>query len=260
MNEREKSYKLTAIHDRHGNRWEEQHPQHKAFSDNLVGCVARYIRQSVDVYTGMPTAIIDLIRGPAGKHIHGIIEIKSLEEIRELENGYLEIVTTKCVYCFEPVVAAKALYPEEGAMIELYLCNDHIQFDSGLYVDGHGRPHVLEAVLNLGHGHHHVAVMRKDRPFATVCTYIPMGDCIKLYSMFCQQQEYANRIVIHNVGTSPLKISFERYPEVWTIQPGEAKRLTRECCDDAAEKAYEEGEITGPQKTGHGGGSHETDM
>ena len=235
MNEREKSYRLTAIHDRHEKRGEELYPQRKAFFDNLVGCTARYIRQSADAYNGSPTAKIDLLQGPDGKCIHGSIEINLLEDVRELENGDLEIVTTDCVCCFEPVVAAQDLYPEDGAMIELYLCNDHIQFDSGLYVDDHGSPHVLDAVVNLGRVHHNVAVVRKDRPFATVCTYIPMGDCIKLYSMFYHQQKYARRFVVHNIGTSPLKITFERNPESWTIQPGQARRLTKECCDGAGE-------------------------
>ena len=72
---------------------------------------------------------------------------------------------------------------------------------------------------------------------AVICKYLPTGACIELNSMIYHQEEYASRIVVHNSGTSPLKVSFERHPEVWTIQPGEAKRLTRQNCDGSTEKA-----------------------
>ena len=208
----------------------------KALCDNLVGCIAGNMRQTVDAYSVSPVVKIDLIQGRTGRFIPGIVEIRSLEDVLKTEGGYLEIVTTHCVYCFEPVQEAQDLYPAEGGMIELYLCNDHIQFDAGLYVDGHSRPHVLEAVLNLGTVRHDVSVVRKDRPHLPICKYIPRGERIEFYSMIYHQEEFASRIVVHNSGTSPLRITFERYPEVWTIQPGEAKRLTQKNCDGATER------------------------
>ena len=233
---KEISYRLAAIYDREGNRWEEVYPECNTFCDNLVGCIARNICQTVDAYSGMPMMKIDLIQGRMGKFISGIVEIQSVEDVREVEGGYLEIVTTHCVYRFEPVRAAQDLYHPEGGMIELYLCNEHIQFDAGLYVDGHSQTHVLEAVLNLGTVHHDVSVVRQDRPHLPICKYIPRGERVEFNSMIYHQEEYAARIVVHNSGTSPLKVSFERHPEVWTIQPGEGKRLTRQNCDGTTGK------------------------
>lgn len=233
---KEMSYRLAAIYDREGNRWEEQYPEQKVFCDNLVGCMARNMRQTVDAYSGMPMMKIDLIQGRTGKFIPGTVEIKSLEGVREVEGGYLEVLTTHCVYRFKPVRAVQDLYPDDGGMIVLYHCNDHIQFDAGLYMDGHSQIHVLEAVLNLGTAHHDVSVVRKDRPHLPICKYIPRGERIEFNGMIYHQEEYASRIVVHNSGTSPLKVSFERHPEVWTIQPGEAKRLTRQNCDGTTGK------------------------
>ena len=240
MKEMEKSYRLMAIYDRRGNRWEEQNPEQTAFCNNLMGCIARHMRQTVDAYSGSPVVKIDLIQGRTGRFIPGIAEIRSLEDVRKTKDGYLEIVTTHCVYCFEPVRAVQDLYHPEGGMIELYLCNEHIQFDAGLYVDGHSQTHVLEAVLNLGTVHHDVSVVRKDRPHLPICKYLPRGEYIEFYGMIYHQEAFSSRILIHNSGTSPLRITFERYPEVWTIQPGEAKRLTQKNCDGATEKANAE--------------------
>ena len=49
---KEMSYQLVAIYDRQGNRWEEQNPEQTAFCNNLVGCIARNMRQTVDAYWG----------------------------------------------------------------------------------------------------------------------------------------------------------------------------------------------------------------
>ena len=85
--------------------------------------------------------------------------------------------------------------------------------------------------------HHDVSVVRKDRPHLPICKYIPRGGRIEFNGMIYHQEEYASRIVVHNSGTNPLKVSFERHPEVWTIQPGEAKRLARKYCDGSTENA-----------------------
>ena len=86
---KEISYRLAAIYDREGNRWEEVYPECKTFCDNLVGCIARNIRQTVDAYSGMPMMKIDLFQGGTGKIIPGTVEIQSVEDVSPGGTGSL---------------------------------------------------------------------------------------------------------------------------------------------------------------------------
>ena len=127
-------------------------------------------------------------------------------------------------------------------MMELYLCDQNAQFAGGIYRDRDQNLHFLNGVVNLGCGQERVLVEPKDRPGHSVCSYVPMGDRIEFRGGWGNcHKVLASRMRIHNKGKIPLKIFFDTQPETWTIQPGEVKQLTKECCDGSSDKACEEG-------------------
>ena len=85
----------------------------------------------------------------------------------------------------------------------------------------------LEDVVHLGLRNDFVQLERLDTPGVIQCKYFPKGDSVEFYTKLFGHAEYASRFVVHNAGKSTLKIYFERNPEIWTIQPGETRRLTQ---------------------------------
>lgn len=233
MSYTEKVYRIVGIFDRQGNRRADVDPRHKEFYSNLEGCHARNIREDTYFYSGDKIIRIDVIQDPNGNWINRNFKTSPLEEIRELDDGGLEIVTRRSVYRFVPAEIKPPIYQDDAELIELYLCDENSQFAAGYYYDGEKQPHTLIGSVHLGTFQDSVMVCLAEEPGVCTCRFFPMGHTIEFYNTLYGQQDYSRRILIHNTGKSPLVIQFEGFQATWTIQTNESKMIMPFCADGA---------------------------
>lgn len=233
MNYTEKTYRLVSILDKDGNRKAETSHRHQEFYRSLEGCIARNIRESTSFYHDGTFARVDVVQDPEGKWINRNFRTSELKEIRELENGGLEMITENSVYTFEPAEINPPVYQDDADLIELYLCDTNSQFAAGFYYDEEKQPHRLYGSVHLGTFQDSVMVCLAEEPGICTCRFFPKGHTIEFYNTLYGQQDYSHRILIHNTAKIPLAIQFEGFQVTWTILPGESKTITPFCADGA---------------------------
>ena len=229
----EKIYRLVDVLDREGNSRAEADPRHREFYQSLRGCIVRNIREDITFRSGSRIVRVDVIQNPAGRWINRNFKTSPLEELRELEDGGLEIVTMRSVYRFEPGELTPPVYQDAADLIELYLCDENWQFAAGFYYDSEKQPHPLVGSVHLGTFQDSVMVCLEENRGICTCRYFPMGTRIEFYNTLYGQQDYSRRILIHNTGETPLEIRFQHFRATWTILPGESKTITPFCADGA---------------------------
>ena len=143
MSYTDNTYCLIGIFDREGNRRADVDLRNQEFYSNLEGCFARNIREDTYFYTGDKIMRVDVVQDPEGRWINRNFRTSPLEEVRETENGGLEIVTMRSVYRFEPADIKSPVYQDDAELIELYLCDTNSQFAAGYYYDEEKQPQTL---------------------------------------------------------------------------------------------------------------------
>ena len=234
----DKTYRLVDVLDGQGNRRAETDHRYQDFYKSLVGCIAQNIRESICFYSGARIMRIDIVQDPAGIWINRNFKTSPLREIKEKEDGGLEIVTMNSVYIFAPAALKEPVYQDEANIIELYLCDSNSQFAAGFFYDENKHTHPLVAYYHSGMVVDSVLIDLKDAPGKTVCRYFPRGIRITFYDTIYGQQDYSRRLLIHNTGEISLEIEFEHFEATWTIHPGESKMITP-YCDDGADDEHE---------------------
>lgn len=219
-----KTYRLTAILDRQGNRRSESDPKHREFYRSLEGCIAQNIREGTYLFSAEKIMRVDIIQEPDGNWINRNFHTSPVEEVREIEDGGLEITTMRSVYRFEPAEPKAPVYQDDAELIELYLCEQNYQFAAGFYYDANKQPHQLKDSVHLGI-QDSVLIFQSDNFSNCVCRYFPFGSTVEFYDTIYQQQDYSQRILIHNTGTIPLTIHFQGFKDTWTIQPGASQMI-----------------------------------
>ena len=226
-NYKEKTYRLVSILDREGNRRADVEPRHADFYRNLEGCIARNIREDTSFYRDGTFARVDVIQDPCGRWINHNFKTSPLEEIRELDDGGLELITMRSVYRFEPAEMVPPVYQDAANLIELYMTVDNYQFCNGYFYDDNKEPHQLSYYVHAGMFQDSVLVRREDALMGDyVCRYFPLGTKIKFYNTLYREQNYAYPMLIHNTSDVPIKIEFEYLRATWTILPGESRMIT----------------------------------
>lgn len=228
------TYRLTDVLDYLGNHRAEADSPHKEFYQDMIGCIAQNIREDTYFYTGDPIMRMDFVQDQNGRWINLPLRTSPVKEVRELENGRLEIITMNSIYQFSPAELAPPVYQDEAELIELFLTTSGYQFAAGFYYDAQKQPHPLEQSVHLGMFQDSVLIRVKDDRFGRyVCRYFPLGSKITFYDTLYKQQDYSVRMLIHNNGKIPLQIEFQGFKATWTIQPGEAKEIQPFCADGA---------------------------
>lgn len=234
MNYTDKTYRLVSILDKDGNRKAETSHRYSDFYRSLEGCIARNIRECTSFYVDGKIARVDVVQDSSGRLINRNFRTSPLEEIRELEDGGLKIITENSVYTFEPADLKPPVYQDETDLIELYMTDVNVQFCNGFIYDEIKVPHQLTHDVHCGMFQDSVLIRKKDDLMGEyVCRYFPRGSTIEFYDTIYHQQDYSLPILIHNTGSIPLKIKFVGFRAVWTILPGESKRIQPFCADGA---------------------------
>ena len=233
MSYTDNTYRLASIFDRAGNRRADVDHRHQEFYSNLEGCIAQNIREDTNFFTGDKIMRVDVVQDPNGNPINRNFKTSPLEELRELNDGGLEIVTMRSVYRFEPAELKPPVYQDDTDLIELYLCDTNSQFGAGYYYDEEKQPHPLYGSVHLGTFQDSVMVCLAEEPGICTCRFFPKGRTVEFYNTLYRQQDYSRRILIHNTGKIPLEIQFEGFRATWIILPGESKMITPFCADGA---------------------------
>lgn len=234
MSNTEKIYRIIGIFDREGNRRSETSHRHQDFYRSLEGCIARNIRKSTSFYRDGEFARVEVVQDPSGKWINRNFKTSELKEIRELENGGLEMITENSVYSFEPAELKPPVYLDEANLVELYMTVVNVQFCNGFIYDENKVPHQLTHDVHGGMFQDSVLIRRVDDSMGEyVCRYFPRSSSVKFYDTIYRQQDYAIPMLIHNTGDFPLIVEFAGFRGRWTILPDESKRIQPFCADGA---------------------------
>ena len=136
----DKIYRLVEILDREGNSRAETDIRHREFYQGLVDCIAGNIRKDTSFRTGLKIMRVDVVQDPTGRWINRNFKTSPQEELRELADGGLEIVTARSIYRFAPGELTPPVYQDAADLIELYLCDENWQFATGFYYDSEKSP------------------------------------------------------------------------------------------------------------------------
>ena len=148
-------------------------------------------------------------------------------EVKETENG-VKLITSNSIYVFEKAELNEVTYQDEANLIELYMSlEDDDYFGKGFYYDTEKKPHELREHVHVGMFQDSVLIhfIKEENLQGCACRYFPMGNYVEFYDTLYKQQDYSTPMLIHNTGKKDLPIRFEAYPHVWTIKPGESKRI-----------------------------------
>lgn len=176
-----------------------------------VGCIATNI-QAVERFGEKPYKILymQFIQSPDGdwifKQLGTSVFLGAIETA-----GCLEVYTENSIYLLEPVPAPDPGYLNEAGLIELFLSADtNSKFCRGVYYDDAGTPHDLVCSVHLGMFQDSCLIDMFDNPGAFVCRYFPHRECVEFYSTLYRFQTSPHRMLIHNLGSRPLGVGFER--------------------------------------------------
>lgn len=192
-----------------------------------VGCIATNIR--VDDWPYIKDSFVvrmDFVVDANGNWTQLSLRTSPLYDILEAD-GALKIYTQNSIYVLEPAELPKYKYLDAANLIELHLNDSDYNFCKGAYYDAESKPHDLSCLVHLGTFQDSCLIRPVDDALfgEFACRYFPHFSGVEFYDTLYHQQDYSTQMLIHNTARQPLRIKFDRFPAVWTIQPGEAKYI-----------------------------------
>ena len=112
---------------------------------------------------------MDVIQDPNGNWSNRNFRTSPVEEIRELSEGGLEIITRRSVYRFEQATLKPLVFLDEALLVELYMTVDNYQFCNGYFYDSEKQPHQLTYDIYGGMFQDSVLTRRADALMGQLC-------------------------------------------------------------------------------------------
>lgn len=222
--DKKKPYRLIAVTDKEGRDKGNSHD----FYEDRMNCVATGFH-----YDQFPTSHdsdnyrlnMRFVQNEHGLPIHRSLHTTTVWKVEEMENG-IRIHTSNSIYTFENAELKEVTYQDAANLIEMYMSlEDNNYFGDGFYYDENKVPHALSEYVHVGMFQDSVLIHLAEKEMVTACRYFPMGNYVEFYDTLYGQQDYSTPMLIHNTGKKELPIRFQMYPHVWTIKPGESKRI-----------------------------------
>ena len=189
-----------------------------------MGCLTKNIHRGHTYDGGQYRMHMTFIQDNAGNWINRSLRTSPVSEIVETKHG-LEIHTMYSIYLFEEAELCEPEYLDAADTIELYLNDEENLFCKGFYYDDGKAPHELECVVHLGTFQDSCILCIDGNVMQSVCRYFPRFNSIQFYNSIPRQDSYRQSIVIHNIGETPLRVTFQGGDAEWTIQPGDTETI-----------------------------------
>lgn len=189
-----------------------------------VGCLTKNIHRGHIYDGGQYRMHMTFIQDGAGKWINRGLRTSPVSEIVKTEHG-LEIHTMNSIYLFEEAELRELEYLDAVDTIELYLNDAENNFCKGIYYDVDKVSHELECVVHLGTFQDSCILCVDGNVMQSVCRYFPRFSSIQFYNSISCQNSYRQPIVIHNIGETSLRVTFQGSNAEWTIQPGDTETI-----------------------------------
>lgn len=224
--DREKAYKLVAILDKEG----KGKANTKSFYADRLNCIAvnlRYDKNPVHGTTDEFRMKMTFVQKEDGMPVQRKLHTSVVDFVEETERS-LKIHTKNSIYVMEEARIIEIEPLDEANLIELYLSlMEDNHFAAGFYYDANRKPHELVEYVHVGMFTDSVLIGTYEEVMYDeyVCRYYWRDTCIEFYDTIYGQQDYSTPMLIHNTGKSDLIIRFEAYPKLWTIKPGESKKI-----------------------------------
>lgn len=198
--------------------------QTKALYQERVGCLTKNIHRGHTYDSGQYQMHMTFIQDGAGNWINRGLRTSPVSKIVETEHS-LEIHTMNSIYVFEKAVMSGPEYLDVADTIELYLNDEENHFCKGIYYDADKIPHELECIVHLGTFQDTCILCVEGNVTQSVCRYFPRFSSIQFYNSLPRQDSYLQPIVIHNIGETSLRVTFQGSDAEWTIQPGDTETI-----------------------------------
>ena len=189
-----------------------------------VDCLTKNIQRGHTYDGGQYRMHMTFIQDGAGNWINRGLRTSPVSEIVENEHG-LEIHTMNSIYVFEEAELREPKYLDAADTIELYLNGEEKHFCKGIYYDADKAPHALECVVHLGTFQDSCILCVDSNVMQSVCRYFPSFSSIQFYNSIPRQNSYRQPIVIHNIGETLLRVTFQDSNAEWTIHPGNTETI-----------------------------------
>lgn len=228
--DQEETWRLIEVLDHNGKNKGDSAP---LYSERMY-CIAKNIRPRQVSVDGDYILCMDFIQNPEGQWINRHLNTSVVSKI-SVKGDILTIHTRNSVYKFQKVDVGKPDYLDEAGVIELWLDNSYEHFCKGIYYNKKKEPEDLTGDMHVGmFTDTYLIGVREQCDYGNyICRYYLGGNKIEFYDTIYHQQDYSERMIIHNTGTEPLQIEFEGYYATWTIHPGKSKSIIPFCADGA---------------------------
>lgn len=218
------TYRLIAITDRAGN----DKSQSKDLYRNRINCIATHFHYDEQpCYEGLYRLNMDFVENANGQPCDRGLHTSPVYEVVETADG-MAIYTHYSIYIFQEATVKEPVFQDEANLIELYLADDNdYYFEKGYFYDDKKVIHPLKRHLNIGMFYDSVLldVAGETEWGNYVCRFFPNWREVKFYDTLYHQQDYELPMLIHNTGTTKLRVKFEGMKAEWRIQPGESRRI-----------------------------------
>lgn len=220
----EQAYRLVAVTDKNGR--DKEH--YRDFYEAIVKCVAvNFHYDDVPSHEEYYRSRMKFVRNELGQPVCRSLHTSTVWSVEETENG-VKLMTSNSIYVFEKAEIKEIPKLEEANLIELYMSlEDDYCFGAGFYYDAEKNAHELREYVHLGMFQDSVLIhiVKDELLMDCACRYFPMGNSVEFYDTLYCEQDYSTPMLIHNTGKQELQIRFQMYEHVWTIKPGESKRI-----------------------------------
>lgn len=218
------AYRLMAVTDRTGR--DKSHTHY--FYEAIVNCVAvNFHYDDFPSHEEYYRSRMQFVRNELGQPVYRSLHTSTVWNVEETENG-VKLMTSNSIYTFEKAEVREIPKLDESNVIELYMSlEDDYCFGAGFYYDAEKNTYELKEHVHLGMFQDSVLIhiVKDELLMDCVCRYFPMGRYVEFYDTLYKQQDYSTPMLIYNTGNMDLQIRFQMYEHVWTIKPGESKRI-----------------------------------
>ena len=198
--------------------------ENRTLYQERVGCLTKNIHCGHTYDGGQYRMHMTFIQDGAGNWINRSLRTSLVSKIAETKRG-LEIHTMNSIYVFEEAELREPKFLDAADTIELYLNDEENRFCKGFYYDTDKTPHELECVIHLGTFQDSCILCLDGNLMQSVCRYFPRFSSIQFYNSLPRQDSYRQPIVIHNIGDTSLRVTFQGSEEEWKIQPGDTETI-----------------------------------
>lgn len=222
--ERNGYYKLVSIKDRQGN----DRMKERDFYEERVGCITTdFCYDDYPSTGGLYRLNMTFVRNKDGLWANRTLHTSVVFRVDKTSTGF-KVMTAYSVYSFEKAELDEPLLNREKNTIELYLSTaDNYNFAKGFFIDNDGES--FELIRNVHIGMFQDSVLLRfpenEKYHGFACRYFPELYGVTFYDTLYKQPDYSTPMRIHNTGSRDLEVKFEMFPHVWTIAPGESKRI-----------------------------------